>query len=401
MKLLYFDCPTGAAGDMLLSSLLDAGVEERALRASLAKLPLTDYQVTIGRTTKQGISGTRLSVLPGESQVHTHRHLSNILDIITQANLSPRVTNLSTIIFSRLAEAEAKIHGTSVEKVHFHEVGGVDSIVDIIGFVVALELLDPDKICCSPLPVGSGFVKCEHGLIPVPAPATLELLKGVPIKESDLKGELVTPTAAAILSTVVQEWTTFPSMTVDTVGYGAGTRDLAVPNLVRAVLGTSSQTSLLSQLDCEQLMLVQTNLDDLNPEILPYVVDKCLELGALDAFYEPIVMKKGRSASLVTVLTQPDKADQLCELLFRETSTLGVRISGVSRYVLPRRFSRVSTPYGEIQVKVAFHPVTGALLNIAPEFEDCRKAALTGCAPLKQVYQAALEAFNRQAEKST
>ncbi|HEX3031444.1 MAG TPA: nickel pincer cofactor biosynthesis protein LarC [Bacillota bacterium] len=393
MKQLYFDCPTGAAGDMLLSSLLDAGVDEGALRASLARLPLADYTLKIGKTNKKGLSGTSLTVLPGESHQHCHRHLADILELISQAGLSPWATNLAGTVFRRLAEAEAKVHGTSPERVHFHEVGGVDSIIDIIGFIVALELLAPDRITCSPLPVGNGFVKCEHGLIPVPAPATLELLKGIPLKESDLTGELVTPTAAALLSTVVQEWTSFPALTVDAVGYGAGTRELRVPNLLRAVLGSTSQPSLLNSLDWEKLLVIETNLDDLNPEILPYVADKCLGLGALDVYYQPVIMKKGRSGSLFTVVTKAERADLLCDMLFRETSTLGVRINEVSRYKLPRSFTRVTTPFGEIQVKTGHHPVTGEQLNVAPEFEDCRRAASAFGAPLKAVYQAALDAF--------
>ena len=429
MRILYFDSNTGASGDMILGALLDAGAPEAGLRAGLAGISLGDYQLSVDKVKKSGgITATKLNVRAAET--HQHRHLPDILRIIGEGNLSPWVREKSRAIFLHLAEAEAKIHGITPEKVHFHEVGAVDSLVDIIGSVLALELLGIEKIYASPLPLGSGFVKCAHGTIPVPAPATLELLKGAPIKQSELQGELVTPTGAAIISTLAEAWTSIPAMTVETTGYGAGTRDLPVPNLLRVVIGsiagllsgTGSGSSfaaqfgstdgslfasaigspsgsapvLLSSLEREELLKVETNIDDLNPEYYPYILERLFAGGALDAYWQPIIMKKGRPAYILSALTSESKLNAVITTIFSETSTLGIRVTKVERYKLPRSFKQVATPYGQITVKCSHHPQTGQCLNIAPEYEDCRQAAEIHGVPLKAVYAAALLALQEQ-----
>lgn len=403
MRILYFDSHTGASGDMILGALLDAGAPEAGLRAGLAGISLGQYQLSVDKVKKNGITATKLNVRAAET--HHHRHLPDILRIIGEGNLSPWVKEKSRAIFLRLAEAEAKIHGIAPEKVHFHEVGAVDSLVDIIGSVLALELLGIEKVYSSPLPLGSGFVKCAHGTIPVPAPATLELLTGAPVKQSDLEGELVTPTGAAIISTLAEAWTPIPAMTVETTGYGAGTKDLPVPNLLRVVIGSISARSvdpiagsgsgLLSSLDREELFLLETNIDDLNPEFYPYILERLLSQGALDAYWQPVIMKKGRPAYLLGVLTEESKLEVISSTIFAETSTLGVRISKVDRYKLPRSFRRVTTPYGQLSVKLSHNPQTGECLNIAPEYDDCRQAADIHGVPLKVVCRAALLALEK------
>lgn len=403
MRILYFDSHTGASGDMILGALLDAGAPEAGLRAGLAGISLDQYQLSVDKVKKNGITATKLNVRADET--HHHRHLPDILRIIGEGNLSPWVKEKSRAIFLRLAEAEAKIHGIAPEKVHFHEVGAVDSLVDIIGSVLALELLGIEKVYSSPLPLGSGLVNCAHGTIPVPAPATLELLKGAPVKQSDLEGELVTPTGAAIISTLAEAWTPIPAMTVETTGYGAGTKDLPVPNLLRVVTGSistriadpiaGSGSGLLSGLDREELLLLETNIDDLNPEFYPYILERLLSQGALDAYWQPVIMKKGRPAYLLGVLTEESKLEVISSIIFAETSTLGVRINKVDRYKLPRSFKQVTTPYGQISVKLSHNPQTGKCLNIAPEYSDCRQAAEIHGVPLKIVYQAALLAVEK------
>ncbi|HEX3031796.1 MAG TPA: nickel pincer cofactor biosynthesis protein LarC [Bacillota bacterium] len=402
MRILYLDCPTGAAGDMLLGALLDAGVPEAEVRSGLATLPFKLPEIRVERTTKKSISGTKLTVVPEPAP--GHRHLPQILDIIAQSGISPWAAAQCTAIFRRLAEAEAKIHGTTPDKIHFHEIGALDSLVDIIGTVLALEILAPDRIICSPLPLGKGFVHCDHGIIPVPAPATLELLKGIPVCSTELEGELVTPTAAVLLAAFVSEWTGFPAMKVEAVGYGAGTRELPVPNLLRAVIGNREAVispnpasysfvgPFLAGLEREELVMVETNIDDMNAEFYPYVMEKCLTEGALDAFWQPLGMKKGRPGSLLSVLVRADKVESIARVLLTETSTLGVRTCALSRYSLPRSIDQVDTTFGPIRVKSAFDPQTGNCLRQTPEYEDCRRAAALHGIPLQAVYREALQA---------
>jgi uncharacterized protein (TIGR00299 family) protein len=393
MRILFFDSNTGASGDMILGALLDAGASEARLRAGLAEISLGDYQLSIDKVNKNGLSATKVTVHAAET--HHHRHLPDILRVIEAGNLSPWVREKSRAIFLRLAEAEAKVHGITPEKVHFHEVGAVDSLVDIIGSVLALEQLEIEQIYSSPLPLGSGLVNCAHGIIPVPAPATLELLIGVPIKQSHLEGELVTPTGAAILAALTAAWTTMPTMTILATGYGAGTKDLPVPNLLRVMLGEISNPTVylpVSNLDKENLLQVDTNIDDLNPELYPYILEKLLAAGALDAFCQPIIMKKGRPAYILSALTTENNLDQVISIILTETSTLGIRVTKVDRYKLPRSFQQVKTPYGLITLKSSFHPVSGACLHVAPEYEDCRLAAENNGVALKAVYEAALKA---------
>lgn len=417
MKILYLDCPTGAAGDMLLGALLAAGASEAAIRAGLAKVPFGhEYELNIRQVKKNGLVGTKVDVLisgekaedlpaPQSAQHHhghAHRRLTDILNLLEAAALSPWVREKCRSVFCRLADAEAHCHGIKPTQVHFHEVGAVDSIVDIIGTILALEQLGAEQVYCSPLPLGSGFVRCAHGLIPVPAPATLELLKGIPVRQSDLAGELVTPTAAALLADLVTKWTAFPSLCVDSVGCGAGTRDLPVPNLLRAVLGTAANEAspvtsgpygeLFAALETEQMLLLETNLDDQNPEHYPYILERLLAQGALDAFIQPIIMKKGRPGCILSVLTTEDKLASLTAIVLIEATTLGVRVHKLDRYKLSRTTCTVQTPFGPIGVKLGCNPATGECLNLAPEFEECRQAALAHQVSLKSVYQEALRA---------
>ena len=381
----YLDCFSGISGDMLLGALVDAGLSLEDLRADLSCLPLTGYEVRAERVTKRGLAATQVSVEVARDQAH--RNLSDILAIIDRAGLPEAAAAPARQAFTRLAEAEARVHGRAVDEVHFHEVGAVDAIVDVVGACCGLHRLGVAEVHASPLPLGGGWVETQHGRLPVPAPATVELLKGVPTYGGPVEAELVTPTGAAILTTVCRSFGPMPAMTVCAVGLGAGRGDLTHPNLLRLFLGEAKP-----KLEAQALVMLETNLDDMNPELYDYLMERLFAAGALDIFYTPIVMKKSRPAALVSVLCEPAQAAALREIIFRETTTLGVRWHEVSRSCLEREWREVATDYGRVRVKVG--RMGPDILTAAPEYEDCRELARATGAPVKVIYEAARAAFS-------
>jgi uncharacterized protein (TIGR00299 family) protein len=387
IKTAYFDCFSGASGDMLLGSLVDAGLALDELEASLAHLHIGGYRLVAEPTTRQGLSGTHLHVIvePGERPART---LSAVEEIIGGSNLSQQVRVRSLAVFRRLAQAEASVHGISMDRVHFHEIGAVDSLVDIVGFVWALEHLGIEAVHSSPLTLGGGTIQTEHGRLPAPAPATLALLAevGAPTVPGPARTELLTPTGAALLS----EFATFerPPMTVQAVGYGFGTKEFAWPNALRVWLGESLTPAPTNESD--QVTLLACNLDDATGEVLGYVMDRLLAAGALDVWFTPIQMKKNRPATQLSVLCHPQDATALAGLLLRETPTLGVRHQVVSRTKAGREIRQVETPWGPIRVKIK--TVDGQAVAASPEYDDCARIAAEASIPLHQVMAAAQQA---------
>lgn len=386
-KIAYFDCFSGAAGDMIVGALVDAGADAAALADALAKLGLDGYDLSIEKITKQGFAATRFRVTLDESSEQPHRHLSDVVDIIAKSDLAAGVKEQSTRVFARLAEAEAKVHGTSVERIHFHEVGAVDAILDIVGAVAALELLGVERVMVSPIPVGSGTVRCAHGTMPVPAPATVALLAGVPLAATPETGELTTPTGAALLTTLAASFGAVPSMRLDATGYGAGTREGGSrPNLLRVLLGTS-----VSSVGGDRVAVLETNIDDCSAEVIGYCMERLLGAGALDVYALPIQMKKSRPGLLLTVLCRPGESDGMERILFEETPTLGIRHREVDRVVMDRSTHEVATRFGPIRMKVGRWQ---GVETVGPEYEDCRKAAEAHSVPLREVLQAARLAWS-------
>jgi uncharacterized protein (TIGR00299 family) protein len=381
MKTLYFDCFAGASGDMILGALVAAGVDPAALQAKLSLLSVQGFSVEFDKVDRSGLSATHARVLTAHE--HAHRHLGDILKIIFESGLSDGVKQRAGQIFNRLAEAEARVHNQPVEKIHFHEVGALDAIVDVVGASICFELLGIDRFVSSPLHVGSGTVEMAHGRFPVPPPAVTELLKGVPFYSTEIKGELLTPTGAAIITTVCKEFGPIPTMTVEQTGYGAGTREYEkFPNVLRVLVG---ETQMRSSSD-ERLWMLETNIDDLSPQIVGHVMDRAFELGALDCYLTPVQMKKNRPGVLFSVLCADKDKESLLQLIFLETTSLGVRSYEVERRALERSIVRVETRYGPIDVKVAH--LNGRVVNEMPEFDQCRLAARTANVPLKVVEEA-------------
>jgi len=378
MRIAYFDCFCGAAGDMIVAALLDAGLEWERLRLELAGLELGSFEVSAAKVTRQGFAATsfRVNVTVPDPP---HRHLKDIKQFIADSRLTPRVKEQATSVFVRLADAEAAVHGTSPESVHFHEVGAVDAIVDVVAACSALQLLAVDKVVCSPIPPGSGAVTCEHGVLPVPAPATAQLLKGVPLASCDEEGELTTPTGAAILTTLAAAYGPVPAMTLERVGCGSGTREgRRRPNLLRVLIGQAEGVG-----EVDEIVVLETNLDDLSGEVTGYAVGRLLDAGALDVFCVPIYMKKNRPAVLLTVLAAPQDADRLEAVLFAETASFGVRRSLARRNKLRRETLTVQTRYGPIRMKVGRRGQNQ--VTASPEYEDCRLAAESHAVPLREV----------------
>ena len=387
-KLAYFDGFSGASGDMVLGALVDAGLELARLEAELRKLPLSGWAIAAEKVKRGALQATHVKV--SSTETHHHRGLGKIESLIGEAKLSPRATELAVRIFRRLGEAEAKVHGVLLEKVHFHEVGAVDSIIDIVGAAIGFDLLGIEQFACAPLNVGGGKVKTDHGILPVPAPATVELLKGVPTYSSGIERELVTPTGAAILATLATHFGPQPGMNVAAVGYGAGSAQIAEqPNVLRVLIGEAVASRVAPPV--ESVTVIEANLDDMNPQIYGYFAEKALAAGALDVYATPVQMKKNRPGQLVTVLCSPADEKVLAELLFRETTTIGVRIWQAQRRTLLRELVSVQTPHGEVRVKISRQ--NGVVLNAAPEYEDCRRIAEERGVPLKDVLAAAVAAY--------
>ena len=384
-KTLYFDCFAGASGDMILGAMVGAGVDPNYLREQLSLLRVDGFSIDFETVNRSGLSATYARVETAHE--HKHRHLSDIRQIIEAADLTDYVKKLSVQIFTRLAEAEARVHNEPIDRVHFHEVGALDAIVDVVGAAICFDFLKIDRFVCSPLHVGSGMVEMAHGRFPIPPPAVAELVKGVPFYATDIKGELLTPTGAAIITTVCNEYGPIPKMTTESMGYGAGTREYKdFPNVLRVLVGETTADAA-----DEKLWMLETNLDDASPQIVGHVMDRVLELGALDCFFTPVQMKKNRPGVLLSVLCGPDEKEAVMKLLFVETTTLGVRSYEVTRRALERSMVQVETQYGMIDVKVA--RLDGRIVNEMPEFEQCRAAAAKAGVPVKIVEEAARLAF--------
>jgi uncharacterized protein (TIGR00299 family) protein len=394
MKLLYLDCFAGISGDMFLGALLDVGVSEDALRAELSKLQLPGYQVSSRRVIKQNISATKFDVIdehppsPRLQRTSEHRGYSDIVAMIEKSGLSSAVKERAKRVFRRIGEAEAKIHGIPLEKVHFHEIGAVDSIVDIVGACIAVEALGVDEIQASPPRLGSGFVETAHGRFPVPAPATLELLKGIPVQSSSDSVELVTPTGAALLAEFCGKFGPMPAMSIEKIGYGAGSRDLEkAPNVLRAVLGVASVAATRSADETDAVAVIETNIDDMNPQLFGDVMEQVLAAGALDVFLTPVQMKKNRPGTLLTVLCERNSVDTLAELLLTHTTSFGVRVHEAQRRKLAREIVMVKTKFGDIEVKVG--RLGGRIVTRSPEFDSCKQAAARFKIGVKDVYNEA------------
>ncbi len=398
-RIAYFDCFSGISGDMVLGALVDAGAELREIESGLRGLGLENWSISAEKVQRGAIFATHVKVKSGEE--HHHRGLSVILKRIEEAHLAPRAAARATKIFERLAAAEAKVHNIEVEKVHFHEVGAVDSIVDIVGSAIGFELLGIDEFACSRLDVGAGQVKTEHGLLPVPAPATTDLLRGAPTYSSGVERELVTPTGAAIATTLATRYAEIPPMTLQTIGYGAGSADLKEKaNVMRLLIGESieaNQSETGGRWD-SPVTVIETNLDDMSPQIYGYFAERALAAGALDVFSTPVQMKKNRPGQLVTLLSEPENVTRLIDLIFSETTTIGVRTYDVRRKTLNREFVPVETPLGSVRMKVS--RMNGTILNATPEYEDCQRIAAERGVPLKQVIAAASFEFQKRREQT-
>lgn len=386
-NILYFDCFSGISGDMTLGALLDLGIDQGQLLQQLDSLGINGYQLAITRKQHNGITGTDFDVVLTTSHHHPHSHrsLADIEHLIEQSRIDENAKLLAKKIFNTLGAAEAKIHNKPLAEIQFHEVGAIDSIIDIVGTAICLSLLQPDKIISSPLHLGSGTITCAHGVLPVPAPATADILAGIPVYATEVKGELVTPTGAAIIKNIADEFSPLPAFIIEKTGYGTGKKQFAIPNLLRVFWG--NDTSANDRLE-QDLLLLETNIDDMNPEIYTYLLPLLLEKGALDAYLTQILMKKGRPGILLSILCEPAQAFTLESIVFNETSTLGIRKTRLGRTSLNRKIITVETEFGPIRIKAAFQ--NGTLLKMAPEFEDCKKIAETSGLPLKQVYELAL-----------
>jgi uncharacterized protein (TIGR00299 family) protein len=387
VKIAYFDCFAGISGDMTLGALLDAGADHKSFEAEVRKLPNISFDLKISKVKKNGIEATNVDVIA--PQEHHHRHLKDIIDIIQSSSLSNKVKAKAVHIFQALAEAEGKVHGTTADHVHFHEVGAVDAIVDIVGACIIVEMLGIDRIVASSLPMGHGFVQAAHGKIPLPAPATVELLKGVPVYDAGVEGELVTPTGAAILRALADNFGAMPSMRIESVGYGAGKTEFPFPNVLRVVVGEAVEPSR----GMEKVAVVETNIDDMNPEFYDSVFDRLFQAGALDVYTMPIMMKKNRPGTLLCTICPSEKVNSIARTILTETSTFGVRISTVDRWCLDRKLYTVKTKYGDIRVKVGI--LDGQEILASPEYEDCRKSADKYGVSVQKVYTEAVLAFYR------
>ncbi len=391
MRQAYLDCTSGISGNMFLAALLDAGVEFGRLKDELAKLPLGPYEFRQSRVMRRGIAGNHVEIeVPGKQP---HRHLSHIEALISEAPIAPAVKQRALKIFRRLGEVEARLHNVSVEKIHFHEVGAVDAILDIVGVTLGFSMLGNPPLVCSPLNVGGGRVEAAHGLLPVPAPATSELLRGVPVYSSGVEGELVTPTGAALVTELASEFGPMPAMKVEKIGYGAGTKDFpSHPNVARLFVGERAEAASVVAGE-ETVSVIEANVDDMSPQLYGYLAEKALAAGALDVTCTPLQMKKNRPGLLVTVLAKPEACDALADILFEQSTTIGLRIYEARRKVLERESVTVETPYGPVQVKVARR--NGREMNAAPEFEDCRRVAEEKAVPLKEVMLAVQTAYRK------
>lgn len=378
MKIAYFDCFSGISGDMIIGALIGLGLDIKFLEKELKKIKLDDYRIESKKTIKNGISAIKFDVIAGKN-LHKEKNLAEINKIIGNSGLEKEIKNKIKGIFMKIAAAESKIHNKPIAKIHFHEIGAIDTIIDAAGAVIGFKKLGIEKIYCSKLNVGSGFAEFSHGKWPVPAPAAAEILKGVPIYHDNANAELVTPTGAAIITALCSNFGEMPSIKVDKIGYGAGAKDLEQPNVLRVFLG---------EIDAQEngiINVIEANIDNMNPEIYPYVIERLMENGALDAYLTNIIMKKGRPAIKLTVLAKINDTEKLCKTIFGETTTIGVRIHKAAKKMLDREAKTIKTKYGGLRVKIS--KLDNKTKNIMPEYEDCAKIAKDKKIPLKEVYE--------------
>ncbi|NUN23382.1 MAG: nickel pincer cofactor biosynthesis protein LarC [Candidatus Jettenia caeni] len=390
MKIAYFDCFSGISGDMTLGAIVDAGLDLAVLKERLGQLPIHGYELSAEKVKRAGICGTKVHVIISQKDEHRHKHhnhhhsqynFSDIQTIIEKSNLHHDIKKDSIRIFHRLATVEAKVHNTSIEEVHFHEVGAIDSIVDIVGSVIALKHTGIEKIYFSPIPTGHGYTMCEHGTFPVPPPAVAELLKGHLLKSVDIAKELTTPTGAAIVTTLGEGIHTIPEMRILQVGYGAGSyHDSTIPNLLRVIIGETTPGT-----EADEMWVVETNIDNMSGEIIGYVMDKLFEAGAVDVYFTPIQMKKERPGIIISALVPERNLSSVESVLFDQTATFGIRKYKVIRTILTREFKEFDTRLGKIKVKIGkFHE---DIKSFSPEYEDCKRIAEEKGIPLKHVYR--------------
>jgi pyridinium-3,5-bisthiocarboxylic acid mononucleotide nickel chelatase len=395
MKLAYLDCSSGISGDMFMAAMLDAGLEPKRLFEELKKISLGFYEFKRTRVMRGGLAGTFIEIRdPGK---HPARHLAQIEKLINESTLSDSVKAGALKIFGRLAEAEGKLHNMPPGEVHFHEVGALDAIIDFVSACAGLELMEISELVCSSLNVGGGRVEAAHGTLPVPAPATAELLKGLPVYSSGNDGELVTPTGAAIVSTLAASFGPMPAMKVERIGYGAGKMNFPKhPNLARLFVGQREEIGLpeVGAPGDELVSMIQANLDDMSPQLYGYFVEQAMAAGALDVTCSPVQMKKNRPGLEVSIMCETSKSDALAQLLFEQTTTIGLRIFEARRKVLDRELVSVETPHGPVRVKVAKH--NGKVVNAAPEYEDCQRIAAEKSVPLKEIILAAQVAYSQK-----
>lgn len=379
MKIAYFDTFSGVSGDMTLGAFVSAGVPLGALREGIGRLGLRGVELEASHVVRNGITAVKLDVVISAAE-KGHRHLSEILGMIESSGLSPRVREDATRIFTEVGKAEAKVHNTTIDKVHFHEVGALDSIVDIVGAALCVELAGIERVYSSPVRLGSGgFVDTDHGRLPLPGPAAVEILRGYPTVLTDIPFELTTPTGAAIIRALSSGTLSEEEVTVSDIGYGAGTRELSqAPNLLRILVG-EMQTG-----PAGRMVLIETAIDDMNPELYPFVIEQLLEAGAADAYLVPVIMKKGRPGIVLTVLAEPSLVDPLSAVIFSHTTTIGLRMHDVSRTTLPRARKTIMTSFGDVTVKSV---IAGGIERLIPEFEECRKIALRENLPIVDVYR--------------
>jgi pyridinium-3,5-bisthiocarboxylic acid mononucleotide nickel chelatase len=387
MRIAYFDCFSGISGDMFVGALLDAGLKIEILEKELNKLNLSGYQLEVNKVLKKGISASQFKVKIQEKGME--RRFKDILNILEESKLDEEIKNEVKKIFFKIAEAESKIHQEDIEKIHFHEIGGLDSIMDISSAVIGIKALEIKEIYSSPLPLGKGFVKCAHGILPLPAPATLELLKNIPTYSGGMESEMVTPTGAAIISTLTKDFGERPLMKIEKIGYGAGEREFSIPNLLRVSIGEKilSDRDLMDGYVHDEALLIETNIDDMNPEFYDYIMDKLFSQGALDVFLTPIQMKKNRPAQMFSIIVYEQNLKEILKVLFSESTTLGVRIKEVKRLKLTQQNFIAETKYGKIKVKVGIFKED--IKTIAPEYQDCHKIAQQYQVPLKEIYEEA------------
>ncbi|MGH7300082.1 MAG: nickel pincer cofactor biosynthesis protein LarC, partial [Candidatus Rokuibacteriota bacterium] len=384
MKIAYFDCPSGASGDMILGALVDAGAPFEALERELAGLGVEGYRLARREVIKAGFRATKVDVALSRHEAG-HRGLREILEILETGRLSPAVRETASRIFRRLAEAEARVHGTTPDRVHFHEVGAVDAIVDVTGACIGLHLLGVDAVHVGALPVGGGFVEGPHGRMPIPGPATAELLKGFPTLDTGIRRELVTPTGAAILTTLAAGAGAMPAMRVTAVGYGAGTMDLETPNVLRLFVGEAPLAQVAPP--AETIVQVETTVDDMSPQLYEPLLERLLEAGALDVWLTPVIMKRSRPGVVLTALCEPGRVADLSRLLFEESSTIGVRWTAYQRSRLDREMARLDTAYGPVTFKVS--RLEGRVITVTPEFEEVRRIARDKGLPVREVLEQA------------